>query len=143
MADDLPQTVLTRFCQSWAKQDLSGSLMFAHDDVVYAMFIPQEVVPFGGETCGKAAMSDRMRTILDHFDMLRFDIIDEKRLGDLECARVAFAFRHKIAGETITGIMRLEARVQDGLIVDFKEYHDVEKIRAFMRLIAYQVGGAI
>lgn len=143
MADDVPQTVLTKFCQAWARQDLPGTLALAHDNVVYEMFIPQDIVLFGGKTQGKAAMSDRMQTILEQFDMLRFDVIDSKIADNAEHARVAFAFRHKVAEETISGTMRLKARVQDGLIVDFKEYHDVDKIRAFMRLVAHQAGGAI
>lgn len=137
MADE-PKNVLFSFCRIWERQDLAGALELVHDDIVYAMFIPQDVVPFGGETRGKAAMADRMSMILEHFNMQQFETVYDRSVGNVGRARVVFAFRHKITGEVISGTMRLEAEVEDGLIVDFKEYHDIEKIRAFMRLVAYK-----
>lgn len=132
-----PRTILTGFCRVWKNQDLAGALDFVHDNVVYAMFIPQEVVPFGGETLGKPAMADRMRMIIAQFETLRFEETIIKVDNDLGYARVAYAFRHKMTGETIEGFMRIVVRVQEGLIIDHKEYHDVEKVRAFMRLVAH------
>lgn len=130
--------VMPSFCRAWAGQDLQGALDYVHDDIVYSMFIPQDVVPFGGETRGKAAMGDRMRTILEQFEMVRFEIIHFKSHGDIEHTRVAYAFRHRLADETIAGVMRLVTVIEDGLIYDLKEFHDVEKVRAFMRLISFK-----
>ena len=135
--------VTPRFCAAWERQDLHGALAFIDDDIVYAMFIPQDVVPFGGETRGKAAMADRMRTILDQFAMVRFETIWFKSDGVIEQTRVAYAFRHRETGETISGVMRLITRVEDGLIHDLKEFHDLEKVRAFMRLIAYRADASL
>ena len=132
-----PSGILTGFCQAWKTQDLAGALEFVHDDIVYAMFIPQEVVPFGGETRGKPAMADRMRMIIEQFDTLRFEETIIKDENDIGSARVAYTFRHRVTGETVEGFMRLIVRIQNGRMVDFKEYHDVEKVRAFMRLVAH------
>ena len=135
---DEPKNVLFSFCRVWERQDLTGALELVHDDVVYAMYVPQDVLPFGGETHGKPAMSDRIRMIRDQFELQRFETVHDKSIDNVGHARVAYSFRHRGAGETITGTMRLAARIEEGLIVDFKEYHDVEKIRAFMRLVAYK-----
>lgn len=132
-----PSTILIGFCHAWKTQDLAGALEFVHDDIVYAMFIPQEVVPFGGETRGKLAMADRMRMFAEQFDTLRFEETIIKDENDTGSARVAYTFRHRVTGETIEGFMRLIVRAQDGLMIDLKEYHDVEKVRAFMRLVAH------
>lgn len=130
--------VMPEFCFAWARQDLHGALKYVHDDIVYSMFIPQDVVPFGGETRGKAAMADRMRTILEQFAMERFEIIAFKRQSDVEHTRVDYAFCHRSTQETISGVMRLVSVVKNGLIIDLKEFHDLEKVKAFMRLIAHK-----
>ncbi|MEM8973057.1 MAG: nuclear transport factor 2 family protein [Pseudomonadota bacterium] len=135
------EPVLLRFCTAWQQQRLDAALENVRDDVAYTMFIPRDVVPFGGETIGKAAMKDRLRTILEQFEMLRFDARDFRGSGSIERVRVAYSFRHRVTGETIVGIMRLVVRTQDDLIAELKEYHDVEKVRAFMRLVAYKAAG--
>ncbi len=140
---DETKGVMPRFCAAWERQDLHGALAFIDDDIVYAMFIPQDVVPFGGQSRGKAAMADRMRTMLDQFAMDRFETIWFKSDGEIEHTRVAYAFCHRVTGETISGVMRLITRVEDGLIHDLKEFHDLEKIRAFMRLIAYRADASL
>lgn len=104
------------------------------------MFIPQDVVPFGGETRGRAAMADRMRTILTLFEMVHFVPIFFKTDGQVEHTRVNYGFRHRKTGELISGVMRLVATVEHGLISDLKEFHDLEKVRAFMRLISHAAG---
>jgi hypothetical protein len=43
----------SRFSQAWAKKNLVGAL-----ESVNAMFIPQDVVLFGGETYSKVSMAD-------------------------------------------------------------------------------------
>ena len=134
-------SVTLRFCEAWQQQDLPGALAFAHPDIVYAMFIPEDVVPFGGETRGKPAMSDRMTTILEQFAMLRFEVISFRAEGDVEHTRGSYAFRHRQTDETITGVMRIVSKIESGLIRDWKEFHDLEKVRAFMRLIAYKAVG--
>jgi len=130
--------VMLRFCKAWEHQDLEGALEVVHDNIIYSMFIPQDVVPFGGETRGKPAMADRMRTILEQFDMMQFEAIQFKSDGNVEHTRVDYRFRHRETGEEISGIMRLVTTIEGGLISDLKEFHDLEKVRAFMRLISYK-----
>jgi hypothetical protein len=49
----------------------------------------------------------------------------------------AYQFRHKVTGETIDGVMRQVIVVGDGLIAKISEYHDIELVRAFMRLVSH------
>ncbi len=134
--------ITPRFCEAWERQDLETSLKFIHRDIVYSMFIPEDVVPFGGETRGKPAMTDRMKTILEQFAMVRFEPILFRKDGDTEYMRVAYEFRHRMTGETIAGVMRIITRIDSGLIHDWKEFHDLEMVKAFMRLIAYKASEA-
>ncbi|MFT5508802.1 MAG: ketosteroid isomerase-like protein [Hyphomicrobiaceae bacterium] len=134
---DEPKNVLFSFCRAWERRDLAGALELVHRDVKYAMSIPQDVLLFGGETQGNAAMSDRMQMMRDQFDLQRFETVHDKSVDDVGHARVAYSFRHKATGETIAGTMRLAARVEDGLIVAFEQYHDEDRVRAFMGFVAY------
>lgn len=130
--------VTPRLCEAWSRQDIDAALSYVRDDILYSMFIPQDIVPFGGETRGKPAMADRMKTILDQFEMVKFETILFRSHSDIEHTRVSYGFTHRQTGETLNGVMRLVTKVEEGLIYDFKEFHDLEKIRAFMRLIAYK-----
>ena len=129
--------VVEGFWRAWSRRDKVGTMAFLATDIRYAMYIPQETVPFGGETQGRAAMSDRLQTILDAFDTLRFEGSITSVHGKTVRGQAAFAFRHKITGEVLEGVMRHVAVVEDGLIYDMAEYHDVERVKAFMRLVAH------
>ena len=51
-----PAEVLRAVWAAWRARDIAGVLALAADDVVYAFHVPHEVLPFGGETVGKAAL---------------------------------------------------------------------------------------
>jgi ketosteroid isomerase-like protein len=55
---------------------------------------------------------------------------------DVARCQIEYAFRHRASGEIIDGVLRVVAQITDGRIVRFREYHDRERIRAFMRLVA-------
>lgn len=128
------ETVLALW-RAWQKRDKSATLALLADDIVFALFVPQEVLPFGGETVGKASVSDRLQTILDQFDTLGYEGKLTRTQGDTVHGMVAYRFRHKIAGETIDGDMRHVIQVRDGRIVRIDEHHDIALVRAFMRLV--------
>jgi ketosteroid isomerase-like protein len=114
-----------------------GTLATLADGVVFALFVPQEVLPFGGETRGKPSVSDRLQMILDQFDTLMYEGKVTRTQGKTVYGRVAYRFRHKVTGEAIDGCMRQVIEVCDGLIVQLSEYHDIELVRAFMRLVSH------
>jgi ketosteroid isomerase-like protein len=133
-----PADLVIRYCEAWARRDKSAALALAADDIVFRMVLPEDILPFGGVTAGKPSISDRLQTILDAFDTIRYRLTIKRADEATVSGRVHFCFRHKLTGEDIDGVMRIDIRVRDGLITDWTEYHDVERIRAFMRLVSYK-----
>jgi ketosteroid isomerase-like protein len=138
-------TVVEALWESWGRRDKAAALALVSDDVHFTLHIPSDVVPFGSPpnvpTIGKRALSDQLQTILDIFDTVAYQgrvvgIVDRRVHG-----QVSYLFRHKLTGEEIEGVMRHVVRVKAGRIVAIDEYHDVERIKAFMRLVAAAATG--
>ena len=68
-----PADIARALWGAWRVRDKAATLALLADDIVFALFVPQEVLPFGGETTGKASVSDRLQTILDQFDTLMYE----------------------------------------------------------------------
>lgn len=129
--------VVRSFWRLWAARDKAGVVALLADDYLWALYVPEDVLPFGGETRGKAAASDRFQMILDQFYTLKFEGEVIRVEGQTVHGRVAYCFRHKVTGEAIDGVMRLIVVVRNGLMSSWHEYHDTERVRAFMRLVSY------
>jgi len=132
-----PAETVRALWRAWQKRDKAATLALLADNVVFALLVPQEVLPFGGETVGKASVSDRLQTILDAFDTLSYEGKVTRVQDEIVHGMVAYQFRHKLTRETIDGVMRHVIQVRDGLIVRINEYHDIELVRAFMRLVSH------
>jgi ketosteroid isomerase-like protein len=128
---------------AWRQRDKGATLALLADNIVFALFVPQEVLPFGGETVGKPSVSDRLQMILEQFDTLSYKGKVTRTLGDNVHGMVAYRFRHKVTGETIDGVMRHVIEVRDGLIVRINEHHDIALVRAFMRLVSHSAAEQI
>lgn len=137
MTDDSSAELVRKFWRMWAARDKAACLSLVADEIFYGLYVPQDVLFFGGETRGRAASSDRLQTILDQFETLVFEGAVTKVVAETVHGRVTYSFRHKATGEIIDGKMRQEVEVRDGLIVSWREYTDAEKVRAFMRLVAH------
>lgn len=122
---------------AWGAGDRAGVLAFLAADAVLALHIPLDVVPFGGETSGLASISDRLQMSLDQFETLKYDALLIKCDGEYAHGMIDYAIRHKVTGETLEGSMRQVLRVRGHCVVRIDEYHDVDRVRAFMRLVAY------
>ncbi len=132
-----PETALCGIWACWQVRGRTQFLTYFSADVEYALYIPQDTVPFGGVTVGKAAFSDRLQTILDQFEILNYEAVFLGATEDTARGIVRFNYRHRATGECIDGMMRHVIKLQDGLIVRIEEYHDVDRVRAFMRLVAH------
>jgi hypothetical protein len=100
--------------------------------------VPKDVLPFGGEMNGKAAIKDHLKLMFQQFDTLEFaeDIVRVE--DDQVTVRVAYCFRHKATRETIEGSLRLIVKVNhNNLIAELSSFHDVERMRVFMQLVAH------
>lgn len=130
------ENLIRRFWGLWAARDKAACLALLADDCHYALYVPTEVLPFGGEAHGKAAISDRLRSILDLFYTIRYEGEIVRAQGSIIHGRVDYCFRHKATNEEIDGVLRQVIEVRNGLVVSWREYTDAERVRAFMRLVA-------
>ena len=128
--------VLAAYWQCWQRRDKAATLALMTDDIVYELFVPGDVVPFGGEAIGKAAVADRLQMMIEQFELLRYegDLLGSS--GTAARGRVFIHVRHRMTGQEISVSMRQVAEVRGGLLAGLKIFTDVESIRASMALVA-------
>ena len=121
---------------AWAARDLAATLALFARDVVFAIHLPDDVVPFAGEEQGRNQLAPRFQAILDEFDFIEYVPLQITAEGGAYHSRVRFHYRHKETGLEYEGRMRHVWRVEGDKIVHFEEYHDAERVRSFFRLLA-------
>jgi len=129
-----PEGVLEAGVRAYAIGDLPAAAAFFAENAVFAIYVDQDVLPFAGQVHGRASILETFRTIASAFEVKRYELRSMSVRNEIVRCQVDFAFRHRASGETIDGVMRIVAEVQNGLITRYREYHDQERIRAFMRL---------
>ncbi len=134
MLNPSPEYVLRELYAARARGDIEAMLRYCSDDVIFAMYLPRDVVPFGGEAHGKPAGRAAMHSIAKHFALVYFLPVGIVMLGQLARAQVRYCFRHRASALELDGVMRHEVLIEHNLITCMREYHDTERIRAFMRL---------
>lgn len=133
-----PVEIVMHLWAAYAAKDHAAVVRLCADDIAYAIFIPQGILPFGGgETIGKGALSDRFQMITDQFYLVGYEGTIQGVSQQTVRGQVAYCFRHKATGEVIEGVMRQVFDIADGKIARLHEFHDVERIRAFMRLVSH------
>lgn len=129
-----PEETVKSFNAAWVAGDIERSLAHVHEDAVYALYLSDELLPFAGETRGRAAIEASLREMRRQFKYLLYrphNLITE---GDVVRLRVEHIYRHLASGELLGGTFRLVFTVRDGLVVRAEEYHDRAMVEAFMRL---------
>jgi ketosteroid isomerase-like protein len=102
----------------------------------HMIYVPTEVHPLGGLSRGKAATLDRLRTIAQQFDFLRFDTSDlmvQKNRAGLE---IPVQYRHKETSARLETTMVNFWTFEDGWPVKLAEYHDIDRISTFTATLA-------
>lgn len=124
------------FLACWSVQDVEMTVAHVHDDLVYALYISEAALPYGGETRGKDNVRTVLYAILAEFDYLHYapEIVSIE--GEVIRVTAAFVYHHRRTGENLTGTKRMVFQLEDGLIIRIDEYHDAAKVEAFMRLAA-------
>ena len=130
------RAVVGSFLACWSVQDVEMTVAHVHDDFVYALYISETALPYGGETRGKDNVRAVLYAILAEFDYLRYDPEIISVEGDVVRVAVAFVYHHRRTGEDLSGTKRMVLQLADGLITRIDEYHDAAKVEAFMRLAA-------
>jgi ketosteroid isomerase-like protein len=133
MRDD-PETQFEAFTTAYRLRDLDQCARYFSDDCEYAIFIPSQILPFGGSIVGASAIYDCHVSVDRDFELLKYEPRSLLRKDQQIRTQIEFAFRHRASGEIIDGVMRIEASFRDGKVVIWREFHDCERIEAFMRL---------
>ena len=123
---------------AWSREDLDASMACFTDDVVFAMYVPQHVLPFGGETTGKPAAADRGRMVFQQFHVAEYVAEITGASDQIVRGHIRYRFRHRATGEEIDGTLRHVLTARGNLFCRLEEYHDADKIAAFMRLISWK-----
>ena len=130
-----PVGILEAAIMALSLGDVESTAAFFDENADFAIHMPVELLPKGGKFIGRAAFAKRLGNIFRDFHTVRFEL--RTILTDSEGLRtqVAYTFRHRQSGETIDGVMRLLASVKNGHIVRWHEFHDTDKVEAFLRLV--------
>lgn len=128
------EEVVRRFNAYWIAGDIEAAIQFVAEDCVYALYISDEVLPFGGETRGRDNIKAAFRMMRDQFEYVLYRPKILKVDRDMVRQRVEFMYRHRKSGETLSGNFRLILLVKDGRLVRGDEYHDRAMVETFMRL---------
>ena len=129
-------TLLEAAYAAWAAGDLDALMACFADDVVFAIRLPPENVPFAGLVRGKADLARQLMIILDDFEIVAYRPIQITVGADTFHSQVEFIFRHKATGLAYEGSARHIWRVENNKIVHFEEFHDIERTRAYFKLLA-------
>ena len=130
--------VVDDFLRAWRAQDIDTTLATIADDVVYALHVSNDALPYGGETHGAEALRAVAYAILEEFDYLTYEPVVLGEDEGVVRVQVAFHYHHRRTGENLIGTKRLVFRVESGLIVRIDEYHDAGFVEAFMRLVRHR-----
>jgi ketosteroid isomerase-like protein len=122
----------------YATQEMQRFPTYLHNDIVYVLYLDQTLLPFAGEVVGKSTFLERLQEMRADFEYLLWDPSPPRPLDrETVQAAVTFRYRHRKTGEILDGTYRLIFKVGNDLLIHrIEEYHDVERVHAFMRLLA-------
>ncbi len=128
------RTVIEQLIAAWNTQDVESTLPFIDDDAVFALYVSEETVPFGGVSRGKDEIRATLYMMLAEFDYLKFDRTIVGVDDDVVKVQTQFKFHHRRTGGNLEGSMRTVFTVRDDLVIRCDEYLDRDLVDAFMRL---------
>jgi ketosteroid isomerase-like protein len=130
------RSVVENLYAAWTARDLPRVLALCSDDMTFALHIPADVLPIGGETTGKAAVAAALQGLFDTYDFLAYEPGSISSEGATTTAVVHFRYRHKATGEIIDGQLRHAWLIEGGNVVRLDEWHDLNKVKAFLGRVA-------
>lgn len=133
MRDD-PEGVLEAAIAAYVIGDLDANAAYFAPDARFAIYIDPDLLPFAGEVSGRDKIRKVAESVASTFELLQYDIKSISSQGTTVRCQAVFRYRHRASGECIDGVERIEAEIENGLIVTYREYHDADRIRAFLRL---------
>lgn len=129
-----PEGVVEAAMTAYVLGDFETAAAYYAPDATFAMYADDGTYPFAGEWRGRAEIVDCWRKIDAAFDLVRFEMRNMRSAGNEVVFQIDYELLHASSGEVMDGIARIVIEVADGRIVREREYNDVERIRAFLRL---------
>ena len=124
---------------AWQARNLPALMPLLADDIVFALHVPADVLPIGGETRGKTAVAAVLQGLLDGYDFLAYDpsplTVDGARVE----SDVRFQYRQNATGEVIASRLHHRWSTADGKVTRLEEWHDLPTVRAFFDRVALRV----
>lgn len=120
---------------AWRDGDFTRFMSLIADDIVYIVNVDGMAVPYAMSALGKTDVADRLRLLLDTFDVTTFDVEHLVHEAQSTRTRVHGVYRHKSTGEVLDVKLRFRGWVKDGLLVRIEETLDARYIEAFERLV--------
>ncbi|MEQ1713175.1 MAG: nuclear transport factor 2 family protein [Hyphomicrobium sp.] len=134
MLNPSPEFVVRAYFDAWINQDLDRALSYISADAPWRMHIDTEIITFAGLTVGREAMRQRMLDLLAIYELLTYEVDFIEFVGQQARTLSRGDYRHRPSGHVLDLVIRHVFRVEGKLIVEIDEYHDADRIRAFVAM---------
>lgn len=125
-----PEGILEAVITAISLEDIESTVAYFDPDADFTIFTPSQIVFRGRE-----AISRRLRKVVADFHVDHFAARTILPCDEGLRTQIAYAFRHRVTGQTIDGVMRVIVSFRDRQIVCWHEFQDAERVEAFMRLV--------
>lgn len=137
MLNPSPEFVVRAFFDAWINQDIDRTLSYTSADVAWRMHIDTAVIPFAGSTVGRDAMRQRILDLVAINELLSYEVDVIEFVGQQARTLSRANYRHRPSGHVLDLVIRHVIRVEGKEIVEIDEYHDAERIRAFLAMAEF------
>lgn len=129
-----PEGIVEAALTAYELGDYETAASYYAPDATFALYADNDIFPFAGEWRGRGAIVLCWQKFSAAFEVLRFEIRSISTKDDVVRCQASYELRHRVSGDVLDGICRLVLEVRDGQIIREREYNDVERMRAFVRL---------
>jgi ketosteroid isomerase-like protein len=126
--------IIAEVLRLWSAQDVESAFAYVADDVVYALYIDEDLAPFAGVRHGREAMMAAFYQMIEHYDYLKWEQVIVGTEGNVVRVQTQFRLHHRRTGTDLEGSMRTVMTMRDGMMVRCEEFLDRGHVEAFMRL---------
>lgn len=135
---DNPRDIVAEVLRLWATQDVESTFAYVADDVVYVLYIDEDLAPFAGVTHGREGMMAAFYQMIEQYDYLYWKQVIVGAEGDVVRAQTQFRLHHRRTGTDLEGSMRTVMTMRDGLMIRCEEFLDRGLVESFMRLARHR-----
>lgn len=124
MTDNATRATVEALYKAYAARDLGRVAALIHDDIEWIIYGPVQVFPFQGPRRGKAQVLDVLGAIGKDYELERYvpEIIIVE--GDRAAVMSDAAFKQRTTNRTISVRLANFLRIQDGRVIEFREFTD-------------------